>query len=110
MTSEENRHPSNLLLLCIEHSYEVDERPELFPAEALGIWKQAQLAEYEHVQRSWPLSDSDAGRVIEASSSKSADRIHSDAIAGTVRAVERLALAVKEGRRGPASAARPQSG
>ena len=38
MTSEENRHPSNLLLLCIEHSYEVDERPELFPAEALGIW------------------------------------------------------------------------
>jgi hypothetical protein len=104
MTSEENRGPANLLLLCIEHSYEVDERPELFPAEMLREWKRAQLEEYERVQRAWPLSDVDVGRVLEASS-KTAERVHADAVVGTVRAVERLSLTAKEGRLGPAAAA-----
>jgi len=68
MPAEDNRADANLLLLCIEHSYEVDELPDLYPAELLREWKQAQLDEHGQAQRGWPLTDADAGRVLEASS------------------------------------------
>ena len=51
MHPEDNRADANLLLLCIEHSYEVDELPDLYPAELLREWKQAQLDEHEQAQR-----------------------------------------------------------
>ena len=104
MHPEDNRADANLLLLCIEHSYEVDELPDLYPAELLREWKQAQLDEHEQAQRGWPLTDADAGRVLEASS-RAVDHHHAGAVLGAVRAAERLALAARGARRGPAAQA-----
>jgi len=104
MTAEENRGPGNLLLLCIEHSYEVDDLSDRYPANLLREWKRAQLDEYERVQRNWTLSDADAGRVLEASSPAAAQQ-HAGAVVGAVRAAERLALAARSARAGPAARA-----
>ena len=104
MSAEDNRADANLLLLCIEHSYEVDELPDLYPAELLREWKQAQLDEHEQAQRGWPLTDADAGRVLEASS-RAVEHHHAGAVLGAVRAAERLALAARGARRGPAARA-----
>ena len=67
MTAGENRADGNLVLLCIEHSYEVDEHHDRFPAELLREWKQAQLDEYERARDGWRISDTEAGRVLQAS-------------------------------------------
>jgi hypothetical protein len=104
MPSEDNRADANLLLLCIEHSYEVDELPDQYPAEQLREWKQAQLDEHEQAQRGWPLTDADAGRVLEASS-RAVEHHHAGAVLGAVRAAERLALAARDARRGPEDSA-----
>ncbi len=104
MPAEDNRADANLLLLCIEHSYEVDELSDLYPAELLREWKQAQLDEHEQAQRGWPLTDADAGRVLEASS-RAVEHHHAGAVLGAVRAAEHLALAARDARRGPADRA-----
>jgi hypothetical protein len=104
MSSEENRGASNLVLLCIEHSYEVDDFPVQFPAGMLRRWKKAQLEEYQDVHRGWPLSDAEAGQAIGASS-QAVEHHHADAVLGTVRAVEKLALAARNARRAPAAQA-----
>ena len=67
-------------------------------------WKKAQLSEYEHVQRGWPLTDTEAGRVLEASTQAS-EMHYAEAVLGVVRSVERLALAARRARSGPAAAA-----
>lgn len=100
MSAEENRADANLLLLCIEHSYEVDELPDLYPAGLLREWKRAQLDEHEQAQRGWPLTDADAGRVLDASS-RAHEHHHGEAVVGAVRAAERLALAARRARSGP---------
>jgi hypothetical protein len=104
MTAEDNRGPGNLLLLCIEHSYEVDELPDRFPADLLRDWKQTQLDEYERVQRSWPIDDAQAWRVLEASSREAAQQ-QAGAVVAAVRAVERAALAARGARASPAGGA-----
>ena len=104
MTAEQNRADTNLLLLCIEHSYDVDERPDAFPPDLLRDWKQAQLDEYVAVARGWPLTDVDAGRVLQASS-VSLEREHAGAVVAVARAAERFTLAARQAREGPAAAA-----
>lgn len=104
MSSDDNRADDNLLLLCIEHSYEVDELPDQYPAELLREWKQAQRDEHDQLQRGWPLTDAEVGRVLEASS-QAVDHHHAGAILGVVRAAERLALAADRNRAGPAARA-----
>jgi hypothetical protein len=104
MSAGDNRAESNLLLLCIEHSYEVDEFPDSYPAEQLREWKQGQLDEYEQAQRGWALTDSQAGRVLEASA-QAVEHHHAGAVLGTVRAVERLMLVARKVRTGPAKEA-----
>lgn len=64
MSGESNRSGENLLLLCIEHSYEIDENATRFPPGMLQEWKAAQLVEYDQIQRSWHL---DNDEVAEAS-------------------------------------------
>ncbi|MFF9567639.1 hypothetical protein [Streptomyces sp. NPDC014685] len=64
MSGEANRSGENLLLLCIEHSYEIDENAARFPPEMLREWKAAQLAEHDQIQRSWHLNNDE---VAEAS-------------------------------------------
>lgn len=104
MSSDDNRADDNLLLLCIEHSYEVDELPDQYPAEFLRDWKQAQRDEHDQLQRGWPLTDAEAGRVLEASS-QAVDHHHAGAILGVVRTAERLALAADRNRAAPAARA-----
>ncbi|KAB7746560.1 hypothetical protein GA707_03495 [Nostocoides sp. F2B08] len=104
MTSNENRAEANLVLLCIEHSYEVDDRPDRYPADLLRQWKQAQLDEYEQAQSGWPITDTEAGRALEASA-QAAEHHHAGAVIGVVRAVERFSLAARQARSGPAASA-----
>lgn len=105
MSAEDNRAEANLLLLCIEHSYEIDEVPERYPADLLREWKRAQLDEYERVQRGWPLNDAEAAEVLQESSSAAVEHHHAGAVLGAVRAAERLSLAARRARLGPAAAA-----
>lgn len=104
MSAADNRSASNLVLLCIEHSYEVDDFPDLFTAEILRQWKAAQFREYQQIERAWPLNDAEAGKVIGASS-QTVDFHHAGAILEGVRAVERLTLKARNLRRGPATKA-----
>lgn len=104
MSPEDNRAEANLLLLCIEHSYEIDELPDRYPADVLREWKRAQIQEYEDAQRGWMLTDVEAGRVLEASA-QAIEEHNAGAVLGVVRASERLALASRRARRGPAAEA-----
>jgi len=63
MPPEENRNFDNLLLLCTQHSYEIDDFPNRFPAEMLREWKLAQIREYDQIH-SWPLTDTEAEEVL----------------------------------------------
>jgi len=62
MPPEENRDFDNLLLLCTQHSYEIDDFPDRFPAEMLREWKAAQILEYDQIHN-WPLTDTEAEEV-----------------------------------------------
>ena len=96
MPAEENRAFGNLVLLCIEHSYEIDETPDVFPADMLREWKAAQIAEYDRLQRNWPISDDEATEVLVAS--ESFDALHAPSIVELVRRVEALRLAAERTR------------
>lgn len=71
MPPEENRGFDNLLLLCTEHSYEIDDFPDRFPAEMLREWKLAQVREYDQIH-SWPLTDAEAEEVLTLSEDEQA--------------------------------------
>jgi len=97
MPAEANRSFENLLLLCIEHAYEIDETPERFPADTLRDWKAAQLAEYDRLQRSWPISDDEAAEVLDAS--EMFDSLHAPSTVELVRRIEALRLIAERTRR-----------
>lgn len=72
-----NRSRENLVLLCTDHSYEIDD-PKLvsdYPAPLLHDWKQAQLDEYDRAVAvagdcaglGWQLTDAEAAEIIEVS-------------------------------------------
>lgn len=63
MSSEDNRAPENLIPLCFEHAWEIDQSEDLYPAELLHEWKAAQLAECEDLRKAWPLTDAEAVEV-----------------------------------------------
>lgn len=69
MSPEENRSVVNLLVLCIPHSYEVDDpqRVHLFPVELLRSWKEHQLAEYDRTRNGWQLTEVEAEEVVRES-------------------------------------------
>ena len=98
MPAEENRAFDNLILLCIEHSYEVDENPDPYPADLLREWKARQVAEYEQIRRNWPINDDEATEVLVAS--ESLDTLHAASTVELVRRVEALRLAAERTRSG----------
>ncbi|MFG2445004.1 hypothetical protein ACGFQG_19230 [Nocardia fluminea] len=67
MSEEENRSESNLIPMCLEHADEIDVTPEYYKVELLREWKRRQISERFEVQKSWPLTDDEAQKVIEAS-------------------------------------------
>ena len=69
MSSEENKSAGNLLLVCIDHSYEIDDnqRVHLYPKEHLRSWKEQQLADYDKTRQGWQLTDAEAAEVIRES-------------------------------------------
>lgn len=97
MDPEANRAAANLLLLCIVHSYEVDDvtLEGTYTAELLREWKADQLAEYQRIQRSWPINDVEAGAVAVASFGGEhvhiALRVEFARVVGTILAVSRRA-------------------
>lgn len=64
MSEEDNRSAANLLPLCIEHAFEIDDTPEHFPADMLREWKELQLAECIEMHKAWPLNDAEAAEVV----------------------------------------------
>lgn len=63
MSADDNRSATNLIPLCLEHAFEIDQKPELFPADLLRDWKAGQLAEFKALHKSWPLTDDEADEV-----------------------------------------------
>ena len=96
MPADENRAFDNLVLLCVEHSYEVDTTPNLFSANMLREWKAAQIAEYDRLQRSWPISDEEVTEVLVAS--ESFDALHAPSTVELVRRAEALRLVAERTR------------
>lgn len=101
MLPEDNRASANLILLCIEHSYEIDETPDVFPAKMLREWKAAQIAEYDDIQRNWLISDEEVTEVLFAS--ETFEVLHAPATVELVRRVEALRLVAERTRSGPRS-------
>lgn len=68
-SEEENRSVNNLLLLCIEHSYEIDDSNRVvdFPVELLLQWKRQQLVEFDALGQGWSLSQQEADEVAKKS-------------------------------------------
>ena len=65
-TPEENRSASNLLLLCLEHAFHIDQRENVdqFPPQVLRDWKEQQLAEFDRLQQGWVINNSEAEEAI----------------------------------------------
>ena len=103
MPSDENRSAENLLLLCIPHSYEVDDHPDGFPAELLEGWRLSQRSEHDRLRKAWPLNDTEAESVLRESFDTSA--LNHAVISDTARRVEQLALGAEASRRHVAVAA-----
>lgn len=70
MTEQENRSSSNLLILCLEHAWEIDQpnRAAAFPPELLKTWKQEQLNEFDAIGgQGWILNSEMANEALIAS-------------------------------------------
>lgn len=106
MTSEDNRAASNLVLLCIQHSYEVDDHPKRFPAPMLREWKAAQLAEHKEVLASWPLTEEKAETVRRESFRTHAQaQVDAATLAELARQVETARASSRRAREVPRAAA-----
>ncbi|PKH42157.1 hypothetical protein SAMN05192575_107150 [Nocardioides alpinus] len=103
MTSDDNRAPENLLLMCIAHSYEIDTDESRFPATLLQDWRAEQVREYEEFRQGWVLSEAQVAEVIELSFGSPV--IAAPVITGIVEAVEVAALRAMSTRSGPEAAA-----
>ncbi|WP_433678046.1 hypothetical protein [Nocardia sp. CA-119907] len=108
MSEADNRDAANLIPMCMEHAYEIDQAPERFPVELLHYWKRLQIAEHQEVQKGWPLTDDEAVHVIEESFN-SADYgvalTTAASVTALARAVGRLVQTARQQREQPATAA-----
>lgn len=67
MTADANRSEANLILLCLEHSREVDDLPDDYPADDMRSWKLSVRAEYDKFHKRWDLNDDQVAEVFAAS-------------------------------------------
>lgn len=64
-SAEENMSVSNLLVLCREHSAEIDDEKKvsLFAPDILREWKRSQLAAYDALGQGWNIREQDVKQV-----------------------------------------------
>lgn len=67
MTTDDNRSEANLIVLCLEHSREVDDVPDDYPADDMRSWKLTVRAEYDEFHQRWDLTDDQVAEVFAAS-------------------------------------------
>lgn len=67
MTADDNRSEANLIVLCLEHSREVDDVADDYPADDMRSWKLTVRAEYDEFHQSWDLTDDQVAEVFAAS-------------------------------------------
>jgi hypothetical protein len=82
-SAKDNRGHQNLVLMCIEHSYAIDDKSteSSYPAELLRKWKANQLKEYEQLKRNWVIDTIMAKEVIAASFSNVGVAINESTVA-----------------------------
>lgn len=103
MSSDDNRAPENLLLMCLPHSSEIDDFEDQYPPELLQEWRLAQREEYENIRQSWTIDDDQAAEIAELSFGS--PTVAAPVITGIVEAAERTVLRAVSTRSGPAGAA-----
>lgn len=103
MSSADNRSVENLLLMCIPHSYEIDEHETRFSAELLQEWRTSQVQEYFDRRNGWPIDEDEAAEVLAASFD--VPTIAAPVLTSVVEAAELFALRALNTRSGPAAAA-----
>lgn len=103
MSSAENRSVENLLLMCIPHSYEIDEHEARFSAELLQKWRVGQIQEYFDRRHSWTIDEDEAAEVLAVSFD--APTIAAPVLTSVVEASELFALRAVNTRTRPAAAA-----
>ena len=103
MSSADNRSVENLLLMCVPHSYEIDEDETQFSPELLQEWRVGQIQEYFDRRRGWPIDENEAAEV--SAVSFDSPTIAAPALTSVVEAAELFALRALSTRPGPAAAA-----
>lgn len=103
MSHEDNRSATNLLLLCIPHSYEVDEDEERFPAALLQEWRAAQRQDFTTRRQAWTITDDQAYEI--GQESFASPGVAAPILTAVVRAAERFVLRASSTRLGPVTAA-----
>jgi hypothetical protein len=103
MSSEANRSVENLLLMCIPHSYEIDEDETRFSPELLQEWRVGQIREYFDRRHGWPIGEDEAAEV--SAVSFASPTIAAPVLTSVVEAAELFALRALSTRSGPAAAA-----
>lgn len=103
MSSADNRSVENLLLMCIAHSYEIDEHETRFPPELLQEWRVGQVQEYFERRHGWPIDEDEAAEVLVVSFNSPA--IAAPVLTSVVEAAELFALRAVSTRPRPAAAA-----
>lgn len=103
MSSTDNRSVENLLLMCIPHSYEIDEHETRFSPELLQEWRVGQIGEYFDRRHGWPIDEDGAAEVLAVSFDS--PMIAAPVLTSVVEAAELFALRAESTRPGPAAAA-----
>lgn len=67
--ADDNRSEGNLVLMCLPHATQIDDRRTLdaYPAPDLLQWKAAQVAEHRNIAAGWQLTEQMAVQAAEAS-------------------------------------------
>ncbi|GAB2863251.1 hypothetical protein [Nocardioides pacificus] len=102
MSEEDNRSESNLILLCLEHSSEVDDVPDEYPAEQIQAWKVTIRDEYDRFHQSWTITEDQVAEVFAASFSMrefARTTVESTSVAACVRLAATLMETVITARR-----------
>lgn len=103
MSSVDNRSIENLLLMCIPHSYEIDEHDARFSPDLLQEWRLSQIQEYFERRHSWPIDEDEAAEVLAVSFDSPTTA--APVLTAVVEAAELFALRTVSTRSGPEAAA-----